>query len=302
MKNIRSTNLSSKFKKNLNQIKSDVTNPQKTISILSKNFKLNFKIKELKRFQNFKTIALIGMGGSILGSMAINNFLQNKISKKIYFFDNLDENKILKFRKNEKISKVLFLIISKSGNTVETLSNTFLLNILKMNAKNVIIISETNNNLLFKISKKLNLFHIEHRSHVGGRYSVLSEVGLIPAYLMGVNISKFRSKIRECLKKKNISFLKNCSIKLTKLLKTKKINNLVFLNYCPELEQFLFWCQQLIAESLGKSGKGFMPIISNAPKDHHSLLQLYLDGPKDKFFSIFSSEQKFSAIINTKTK
>ena len=68
--------------------------------------------------------------------------------------------------------------------------------------------------------------------------------------------------------------------------------NLVFLNYVPELENFLYWCQQLIAESLGKKGKGFFPVISNVPKDHHSLLQLYLDGPKDKLFYIFSFEKK----------
>ena len=87
---------------------------------------------------------------------------------------------------------------------------------------------------------------------------------------------------------------------------------MIFLNYCPELEKFLFWCQQLIAESLGKNNKGFLPVISNAPKDHHSLLQLYLDGPKDKIFNIFSlessltnkifikKENKFSSFLNNK--
>ena len=81
-------------------------------------------------------------------------------------------------------------------------------------------------------------------------------------------------------------------IKLASILNSKKNNNLIFLNYAPKLEKFLFWCQQLIAESLGKKNKGFMPIISNVPKDHHSLLQLYLDGPKDKIFYIFSLEEK----------
>ena len=77
----------------------------------------------------------------------------------------------------------------------------------------------------------------------------------------------------------------------------KKRNNIIFLNYSPELEEFLFWCQQLIAESLGKNNKGFLPIISNVPKDHHSLLQLYLEGPKDKLFYLFSTETK-SNILN----
>ena len=83
-------------------------------------------------------------------------------------------------------------------------------------------------------------------------------------------------------------------------MKSKKINNLVFLNYSPELEKFLYWCQQLIAESLGKKGGGFLPTISNAPKDHHSLLQLYLDGPRDKVFSIFSLEDKSKEKIQIK--
>ena len=79
-------------------------------------------------------------------------------------------------------------------------------------------------------------------------------------------------------------------------MNTKKFNNLIFLNYCPELEKFLFWCQQLISRKLGKKSKGFLPSVSNAPKDHHSLLQLYLDGPKDKIFNIFSLEKKSKEI------
>ena len=231
------------------------------------------------------------MGGSILGPKAIYNFLQKKIKKKIYFFDDLDENKVKDLKKKENLSKILFIIVSKSGNTIETLSNTFALKIIKKNAKNIILISEKKENFLFSLSKKLNLFYVEHKSHIGGRYSVLSEVGLIPAYIMGLNIDKLRSKIQDCLKEKNKNFIKRSSIKLANLMKSKKYNNLIFLNYSPELEKFLYWSQQLIAESLGKKNKGFLPVISNVPKDHHSLLQLYLDGPKDKFFTIFSFEK-----------
>lgn len=192
------------------------------------------------------------------------------------------------------------MIISKSGNTIETLSNAFALNIIKKNAKNIILITEKKNNILFSLSKKLNLFYVEHKNYIGGRYSVLSEVGIIPAYLMGINISKLRSKITDCLDMKNKSFLKKSAINLVNLINSKKCNNLIFLNYFPEIEKFLYWSQQLIAESLGKKNKGFLPVISSAPKDHHSLLQLYLDGPKDKLFNIFSFERqsKEKVIIN----
>ena len=293
--------LSKKFEKIILEIKRDIKDVKKTIHILDDKLKFNFKTRNLKKFKNFKTIVLIGMGGSILGSEAIYNFFKKKIKKKFYFFDDLNENKIIEFKKKENISKTLFIIISKSGNTIETLSNVFSLNIIKKNSKNIILISEKKNNLLFTMSKKLNLFHVEHKTNIGGRYSVLSEVGIIPAYLMGINIIKIRSKILDCLKNSNKLFLKDNTIKLASLMHSKKFNNLVFLNYFPELEKFLYWCQQLIAESLGKKNQGFLPLISNAPKDHHSLLQLYLDGPKDKFFNIFSLENNSKNKLNIKT-
>ena len=303
MINIKKKNFSLKFKKVFDEVAKDINfQKKKTIGILSKDYKFNFKTKELKRFKKFKTIALIGMGGSILGAEAISNFLGKKIKKKVYFFNDLNENKISNFKKKENISSVLFLIISKSGNTIETLANAFSLNLLKKNSNNVIIISERKNNLLFNISRNLNLFHIDHKDYVGGRYSVLSEVGIVPAYLMGVNITNLRKKIRDCLNKSNKVFLKYNSIKMAELLIFKRNNNLIFLNYVPELEKFLYWCQQLIAESLGKKNKGFLPVVSNVPKDHHSLLQLYLDGPRDKFFSIFSFENKSKNKLNLKSK
>jgi len=295
-------NVLNKFNANFQKVKdsinNDIKNSNKTLHVLNSKFKFNFKINEIKKFRKFKTIAIIGMGGSILGAEAIYNFLNKKIKKRVYFFNDLNEKKIKNFKKKENLSKVLFLIISKSGNTVETLSNTFSFNVIKKNAKNIILISEKKNNPLFSLSQKFNLFYIEHKSYIGGRYSVLSEVGIIPAYLMGVNILKLRSGIQKFSRNKEMLFLKDSSIKLACLLNSKKINNLIFLCYSPELEKFLFWCQQLIAESLGKNNKGFLPIISSVPKDHHSLLQLYLDGPKDKLFHIFSFEEKSKEKIN----
>ena len=285
------------FNKVFSEISKDVSNPKKTLNVLSKNFNFSFKKKDLVRFKKYKTIAIIGMGGSILGAEAIYNFLELKIKKKIYFFDDLDTKKIARFKKMENVDQVLIFIISKSGNTIETISNSFALNIIKKNSKNIIIITEKRNNLLFNLSKKLNLQLIEHNPFLGGRYSVMSEVGLIPAYLMGLDVSKLRSKTTVYLKGKKKLFLKKSTTIITNLLMYSNIKNLIFLNYSPELEKFLFWCQQLIAESLGKKGNGFLPMISNVPKDHHSLLQLYLDGPRDKIFYIFNSNEKEKKII-----
>ncbi len=290
-----------KFDKVYFEINKKTENPQNIFNLFKKNYKFSFKAKELKKFKKFKKIALIGMGGSILGPMAIHDIFEDKIRKKFYFFDDLNEKKLLNFKKEENLNKVLFLIISKSGNTIETLANTYTLDILKRNAKNIIIISEKKNNQLYILAKKLNLFYIEHKHFIGGRYSVLSEVGIIPAYFMDIDVRKLRSNITGFLKKNKL-LLKDSSIKLTYLLNSKKFNNLILLNYAPKLEKFLFWCQQLIAESLGKKSKGFLPVISNVPRDHHSLLQLYLDGPKDKFFYIFSFDEKEKHRINLKKK
>ena len=119
-----------KYKKIFLEINKDIKNPKKTINVIDNNFKFNFKINDLKKFKRFKNIAILGMGGSVLGSKAIYKFLEKKIKKKIYFFDNLQENKIKEFKK-KRLSKILFIVISKSGNTIETLSNVFALNIIK---------------------------------------------------------------------------------------------------------------------------------------------------------------------------
>ena len=147
---------------------------------------------------------------------------------------------------------------------------------------------------------KFNIFYIEHNKFIGGRYSVLSEVGIVPAYIMGFDVKKLRKNLTKYFYKKEKNLIKQSSILLAELLLQDKMNNLVFLNYCPKLEKFLFWCQQLIAESLGKKNKGFFPVISNMPKDHHSLLQLYLDGPKNKIFYIFSSNENYKTKVKTK--
>ena len=293
-------NISSKFEKLFKEIRNNLKYKKNNFHILSKNFEINFSNKDLKKMSNFKSLAILGMGGSILGTEAIYQFLEKKIKKKVVFFNDLNEEKIVNFKKTNKFNKVLFVVVSKSGNTLETLSNFIALNIIKKHSKNIIIISEKKNNILRSLVKSYNLFYIEHKNYVGGRYSVLSEVGLVPAYLMGLDIKKLRSNLTRYLNTREKVLLKKLSLKLTNLLLNKKYSNIIFLNYSPRLEKFLFWAQQLLAESLGKKGLGFLPVVSNAPKDHHSLLQLYLDGPKNKFFYIFSCVEKPQKLINSK--
>jgi len=266
---------------------------------LSNKFKFNFKIKNLNKFKKFNTVVVIGMGGSILGSEAIYFFLKKRIKKNFIFLNNIDEDELQRIKSKKKLSKILFLIISKSGNTIETLSNVRALKIIKKRSKNIIIISEKKQNPLYLLSKKMKIFHIEHKDNIGGRYSVLSEAGMVPAHLMGLNILSLRKNLLNHFRSRNKSFLKDSSTKLANILQKKKLTNLIFFNYVPQLNKFLYWNQQLIAESLGKKGKGFLPIISPAPRDHHSLLQLYLHGPKDKLFYVFSSNTDNKKKINS---
>ena len=306
--NIQKKYLNSKFNHKLNKrysniLKNIITNldtTKNTFHSLSDKFKFNFKTKDLYKFKKFKTVVIIGMGGSILGSEALYYFLKEKIKKNFLFFNDIDDDKLKKLKTKQNLKKTLFIVISKSGNTIETLSNFFALQVIKKNSKNIIIISEKFNNPLYLLSQKMKLHHIEHKNYIGGRYSILSEVGMVPAYLMGVNIQRFRKNLLNHFKNKNKKFLKDSSIMLTNLLKSNKFKNLIFFNYIPKLDKFLYWNQQLIAESLGKQGKGFLPLISKAPKDHHSLLQLYLDGPKDKIFYIFSEEKSNNKKIKIK--
>ena len=282
--------INKKFFDILNSITFNLDSSKSEINSLSNKFKFNFRIKDLNRFKKFNTVVIAGMGGSILGSEAIYFFLKKRIKKNFIFLNNIDEDELQRIKSKQKLSKILFIIISKSGNTIETLSNIRALKIIKKRSKNIIIISEKKQNPLYLLSKKMEIFHIEHKSYIGGRYSVLSEVGMVPAYLMGINILKLRKNLLNHFRARNKSYLKDSSTKLASILQRKKLNNLIFFNYVPQLDKFLYWNQQLIAESLGKKGKGFLPVISSAPKDHHSLLQLYLDGPKDKLFYVFSSD------------
>ena len=258
---------------------------------LSKKFKFNFKNSQLIKFNKYKFITLIGMGGSTLGSEALYSFFENKVKKKFLFLNNLNELKIEQIKKKLNSKNTLFIIVSKSGSTLETLINSNLLK-KKINYKNTIIITAQKTNLLNKFAKNKKILHINHKNYIGGRYSVLSEVGMIPAYFMGLKIKYFRKNLLDFFKLEQKSLLINNVIKLAHIYKSRKINSIIMLNYSPEINKFLYWCQQLIAESLGKKGNGLMPVVSPAPKDHHSLLQLYLDGPKDKLFYIFSLKSK----------
>lgn len=259
---------------------------------LNKSYKYSYTKKTILKFKKYSQIRLIGMGGSILGANAIYSFLKNKIKKKFIFIDTLNVHENLKNNKK----KFLNFIISKSGNTLETIINTNVL--IKSNQKNIFM-TENKNSYLITQAKKLKAEIIHHNDFIGGRYSVFSEVGMLPAELMGLKPSKFKC-FNNLIKKKNFVNSLILNVSNTIDLINKKKSNSIILNYDESSTNLFYWYQQLIAESLGKKGKGILPVVSSMPKDNHSLMQLYLDGNNNNFFTFFYVDEKSDNSISSK--
>jgi glucose-6-phosphate isomerase len=276
-------------KKNLNLILSE---KNQVIFSLSKFYKDSFNKKNIKNFKKNFDYRIIGMGGSILGAHAIYDFLKKKIKKNFIFIDNLNafENKKVKKNLNN-------LIISKSGNTTETIVNTNIL--IHKNDKNLFI-TEKKESYLSLLAKKLKAEVVDHNNFIGGRYSVLSEVGMLPAELMGLNYKNFR-QLNNLVKNKFFMKALISNVEATIFfLKAKKFNSII-INYDEQSTNLFNWYQQLVAESLGKEKKGILPIISVMPKDNHSVMQLYLDGVKNNFYTFFYSHENNSKKINNRS-
>ena len=282
-------------KKNLKII---LNENNKVLSSLGNLYKDSYKTKDISKYKKYLNYRVIGMGGSSLGTKAIYDFLKKKIKKNFYFFDNLQSETI-----NLKKKKYVNLIVSKSGNTVETIVNSNLL--ISKSDKNIFI-TEKKNSFLNSLAKKLKAEIIHHNNYIGGRYSVLSEVGMLPAELMGLNPNNFRKFNNLIKNKKFINALVLNVGSLVYFVKKKKFNSII-INYDEKSESIFKWYQQLVAESLGKKKTGILPVISNMPRDNHSVMQLYLDGFNNNFFTFFyvndqkSSKIKSNLLLNSQS-
>tara|TARA_B110000438_G_C15785986_1_gene638458 strand:+ start:524 stop:1750 length:1227 start_codon:yes stop_codon:yes gene_type:complete len=276
----------------------NVLDNQRSLNIVQDNKLLDETIKLINKFIiNKSTFIILGTGGSNLGGKALINILQGNEKNKIIFFDNIDpinfKNSILKF----DLNKIGFIIISKSGSTPETLSQfSCIIEIFDKKKQlhnlfsNSLIITEDKPSPLFNISKNNNCKFLKHDNDIGGRFSVFSNVGMVPAIIAGLDVKKIYAGASDViLKKKEYKF-----INLGKFFRFQKINpninNSVIMTYSDSLFYFGKWYLQLWAESLGKDNKGITPIHSYGTTDQHSQLQLYLDGPKDKFFTFITTD------------
>ena len=249
---------------------------------LKKNYKDSFSKKIINKYKKYSTFKVIGMGGSTLGTQTIYEFLKDIVKKDFVFIDNLRQKKL-----NIKNNKNVNLVVSKSGNTIETVVNS---NIYIRRKDANIFITENKDNYLLKLANKLKAEIVHHNNYIGGRYSVLSEVGMLPAELMGLDANKFRQLNSLIKNKQFINSLVSGISSTLNYIKNKKYNSII-LNYDEKSENLFKWYQQLVAESLGKKSKGLLPIVSNMPKDNHSVMQLYLDGFKNNFYTFFYTNE-----------
>jgi len=286
-KNFKIKKKSLKVKKELKKL---LKENNEVIKSLRKNYKNSYNRKLVNKYNKGLNYRVIGMGGSTLGTQTIYDFLRKKIKKNFSFVDNL--NSITKINNEKKITN---LVISKSGNTIETIINT---NLFLKKKHNNIFITENKKSHLYLLAEKLKAEIIDHNNYIGGRFSVLSEVGMLPAELMGLNSNKFKN-LNSLIKNKNFlnSLITNVSSTLH-FIKNKKYNSII-INYDENSKNLFYWYQQLIAESIGKNKKGILPIISNMPKDNHSVMQLYLDGFKNNFYTFFFVNERNATKINT---
>ena len=281
-----------KKKKTNNNIKKKLSiilkEDSQILKSLGKFYKYSFKNKDIKKFKKNSDYRIIGIGGSSLGTKAIYDFLKFKIKKNFTFIDNLNSS-YFKSKKN-----YTNLIVSKSGNTLETIVNSNI--ILKKGDKNIFI-TENKKSYLYLYAQKLKADIVHHNNFIGGRFSVLSEVGMLPAELIGLKPQSFK---RFNFLIKNKKFMNNLISNVNSIIyfsKKKKFNSII-INYDEKSESIFKWYQQLVSESLGKKKKGILPIVSNMPRDNHSVMQLYLDGFENNFFTFFYVKDKKSNNIN----
>ena len=268
---------------------------------VSKIYKLRNIADKIK--DSFNTLIIVGMGGSVLNPKTIIKFVEtenkNKDNVVFKFLDTLDPVAINFILSKVDIKKTAFLIISKSGNTIETnCIASVLINICKKHgissiSKNFFFILSDNYSKLRTIAQDWNATIIKHPD-ISGRYSFFTEVALFPALINNVDIKQLCFGANKVIEEMyslqaNSAVVKGATfIALMHEVGKKLIVNLCYTN---KLQAFMEWQEQLISESLGKNGKGITPQSKIGPSFQHSLLQLYLNGPKDKCFTLISVDE-----------
>ena len=282
-----------------------------------KQFK-NYQKEKLNKLasyyqKNFKDVIILGTGGSSKAGrtfvqIAYRTFGRNPKFPKITFLENIDFQDFNDLFKKINLKKTGIIVISKSGETNETLVQ-FLIFLSKYKEsfqkqkieKYFTVITKKGSSSLRNLANDFSIGVIDLDNNLSGRFSAFSPIGLLPAAISGLNVQNITkgalSLLNEYLKKQQIIPSEGAALHYA--AQNSKINISVLLTYTERLRNFGYWHEQLIAESLGKKNKGFTPIHSMGATDQHSLLQLFLEGPKDKLITFITlKRQKDQIKIN----
>ncbi|MDB2415240.1 hypothetical protein N9W34_05660 [Rickettsiales bacterium] len=256
--------------------------------------------------EKFSTLVVLGTGGSTLNPqmmLAVKPHAKTEVK----FIDHVDPYDMKVFFSNIDPHKTAFLAISKSGRTTETIAQ--IISCLNWQDKNKIsdkaehwfFISDPGSNPLRDIAKKTGGKILDHHPDIGGRFATFSNVSLLPASVAGIDIRQIRKGASDCIENNlgdDSQALKGAAFSFAAI--KNGINNNVLMPYISRMSAFTSWYRQIWAESLGKEGKGSTLINALGTLDQHSQLQLYLDGPKDKIFTLIRLEnnEKNSSLAN----
>ncbi len=258
------------------------------------------KIKEYAKTVKHKNIVVIGIGGSTLGTYAIYKFLKHskKLDRKLFFLESTDPIELKSKIEQINLNDALFIVISKSGTTVETISIfKYIHSLVKCDKNNTVVVTEDDSKLN-AYAKANDIKSFEIPKNIGGRFSVFSAVGLLPLAIVGIDIDELLSGIHEVYK----SFFaqkedyKKILHKARFIAEYKnKFNINVVFSYSSRLEGFNKWYIQLWGESLGKidinnTKQGLTPVGIIGPIDQHSFLQLIVEGTRDKTITVIKVE------------
>ena len=278
----------------------------------------NYQKEELNKLgsyyqKNFKDVIILGTGGSSKAGrtfvqIAYRTFGRSPKFPKITFLENIDFQDFNDLFKKINLKKTGIIVISKSGETNETLVQ-FLIFLSKYKEsfqkqkieKYFTVITKKGSSSLRNLANDFSIGVIDLDNNLSGRFSAFSPIGLLPAAISGLNVQNITkgalSLLNEYLKKQQIIPSEGAALHYA--AQNSKINISVLLTYTERLRNFGYWHEQLIAESLGKKNKGFTPIHSMGATDQHSLLQLFLEGPKDKLITFITlKKQKDQIKIN----
>ncbi|MFQ5534042.1 MAG: hypothetical protein ACE5EM_04375 [Sphingomonadales bacterium] len=252
----------------------------------------------------YSDIVILGAGGSSLGAQALTALAGAK-GPRLHFPDNLDGHGFAALLSGLKMRESCFLAISKSGGTAETLAQTLAAMAACVDAgleaavaSHFLFISQPGDSAMRRLAARWGIAVLDHDPGLGGRYSVLSLVGLLPALLCGLDAGRVRGGAEAVLDQmltarepRQAPPAVGAALAVA-MTRDNGLGTHVLMPYVDRLERFAMWYRQLWAESLGKDGHGSLPVRALGPVDQHSQLQLYLDGPADKFFTLITAESR----------